>query len=45
MRNENLTASSLLIPNILVVEIVVPEREIPGIIATACPIPVIMAIR
>lgn len=45
IKNENFIAFSLLIPKILEEDIVRPEREIPGIIATAWPIPVINAIK
>lgn len=44
-KNENLTASCLFIPKNLANDIVAPDLEIPGKIASACPIPVIMAIK
>lgn len=44
IKKENLTASSLFTPNILAEDIVVPERDIPGRMATAWPIPTKRAI-
>jgi hypothetical protein len=35
IKKENLTASSLFIPNMRAEEMVDPDRDIPGIIATA----------
>ena len=45
IRKENFTASSLFIPKILEVEIVIPDLEIPGKIANAWPKPVTSAIK
>ena len=39
-RNENLAASFLSQPDNRAMEIVAPERDTPGIIAKACPIPI-----
>ncbi len=44
-RKENLTHSSLFIPNNLAVDIVTPDLETPGKIAIAWPMPTIKAIR
>lgn len=40
IRNENLVALTLSTPNNSAIAIVEPEREIPGIIATACAKPI-----
>ena len=43
IKNENLAAFSLSIPNKTEVEIVAPDLDIPGKIAIACEIPIIIA--